>query len=223
MQIFHRFSRLISPRMVFLFALMASGLLMLLVGAHWASYYAAPRAASRPVMSVPSPLTAAQNVTSRHLFGQRNAAVAASAALAVDSAAVRVLGVASSGPSGGGFAIVSIDGKPPIPAVDGQEFSPGFRLKKVTANGIEYERGGILMRSALQEKKSNNPSVSGNLASSIIDQNRSSANLGRAAPQSLGIPATPVMQTLPPTPSSSSSATPSSAIIPDAPATTPAS
>lgn len=194
MQISLRLSRLISPRVVFLLALMSSGLLILLVGSHWATYYAAPRAASRPVMSVPSPLTAAQKVTSRHLFGQRHTVAAAGAGLQIESAAVRVLGVASSGRSGGGFAIVSIDGKPPVPAIDGQEFSPGLRLKKVTASGIAYDRGGILMHSALDEKKPNISLASGTQAPPVIDHNRNSAYIGRAAPESSAGPATPVMQ-----------------------------
>ena len=143
----------ISPRLIRVFFVLASGALLLLVLSYWAGQYFSPRVAARPLLSLPSPPEAAQTVKSRHLFGQSDPAEAAKIGQAVISSTVRVLGVASSGPSGSGFAIVSIDGKPPVPAVDGQEFAPGFQLVRVTKTGIEYHRNGVLQRAELQPKK----------------------------------------------------------------------
>ena len=93
-----------------------------------------------------------------------------------------MLGVASSGPAGGGFAIISVDGKPPVPAVDGQEFAPGLRLKRVTATGIEYERAGVPLYAGLQRKAPNEASPPGN-ESVAAPSNPSSAAL---RPRALG-------------------------------------
>lgn len=138
MPIFRRLYPLISSRAVFVAALGASLVLLMLVLGELIVRLAVPRPSPRPVLALPTPAEAAQAVVSRHLFGRGDPASVAGRP--VDGAAVRVLGVASSGPSGGGFAILSVDGKPPVPAVDGQEFAPGLRLKRVTAAGIEYER-----------------------------------------------------------------------------------
>lgn len=133
--------------------------MLLSVFAHWAVRLVAPRATPRPPVALPTPADAAQAIVSRHLFGLVAPAMPGATAA---PGAVRVLGVASSGPSGGGFAIVSINGQSPVPAVEGQEFSPGMRLKKVTAAGIEYEQGGVIQRATLQEKNPARPAVSGN-------------------------------------------------------------
>lgn len=148
-----------SSRVVFAAALVASAVLLLSVLAHWGVKLAAPRIVPRPPMSLPTPTDAAQAIVSRHLFGLVAPAMPGATAA---PGAVRVLGVASSGPTGGGFAIVSINRQPPVPAVEGQEFAPGMRLKKVTAAGIEYEQGGVIQRATLQEKNPAKPAVSGN-------------------------------------------------------------
>jgi len=122
---------------------------MLAVLGYWSIRFAMPRGEARPPLTLPKPAEAAQAITSRHLFGRTDKAAATSG----DSGAVRVLGVASSESSGDAFAIVSVDGKPPIPAIEGQEFGPGLRLTRVTSTGIEYQRGGVLQRAPLQEKR----------------------------------------------------------------------
>lgn len=104
--------------------------------------------------------------------GEAGAAVAA-------TGAVRVLGVASSGPSGGGFAIVSVNGQSPVAAVEGREFAPGMRLNKVTASGIEYEWGGVLHRANLPEKNPASPVNPAEATSGAADLNRDASPRGR--------------------------------------------
>jgi hypothetical protein len=90
-----------------------------------------------------------------------------------------VLGVASSGPSGGGFAIVSVNGQSPVPAVEGREFSPGMRLNKVTASGIEYEWGGVLHRADLPEKNPASPVDPAAATAGAAGLNRAASPRGR--------------------------------------------
>lgn len=182
MQIFRRLYPLVSPRAVFVVALCAScGLMALVLGALLIEL-ATPRAAPRPPLALPTPAEAAQAITARHLFGRVDPAALAGGAGQPADATIRVLGVASSGPAGGGFAIISVDGKPPVPAVDGQEFAPGLRLKRVTATGIEYERAGVPLYAGLQRKAPNEASPPGN-ESVAAPSNPSSAAL---RPRALG-------------------------------------
>lgn len=125
---------------------------MLAVVGYWSVRFAVPRGEARPALALPKPAEAAQAITTRHLFGRGDKAAASG-----DSGAVRVLGVASSDGAGGAFAIVSVDGKPPVPAIEGQEFAPGLRLTRVNSTGIEYQRGGILQHAPLQEKRTAAP------------------------------------------------------------------
>jgi hypothetical protein len=138
-----------SPRILSLLAWAVGGALMLAVVGYWSVRFAVPRGEARPALALPKPAEAAQAITTRHLFGRGDKAAATSG----DAGAVRVLGVASSDGAGGAFAIVSVDGKPPIPAIEGQEFGPGLRLTRVTSTGIEYQRGGMLQSAPLQEKR----------------------------------------------------------------------
>lgn len=162
MTIFRRLSPLISPRAVFVAALTASSVLLLLALGELVVLIATPRAAARPVLALPTPAEAAQAIGSRHLFGRVDSRALAGAAGQPADAAIRVLGLASSGPRGGGFAILSVDGKPPVPVVDGQEFAPGLRLKRVTATGIEYERAGVALYAGLQRQTPTDAPGAGN-------------------------------------------------------------
>lgn len=165
-----------SSRVVSAIALLASTAVLLSVLGYWGVQLAAPRTAPRPPLALPVPADAAQAIVSRHLFGFADPAMpgAAGAALAA-AGAVRVLGVASSGPSGGGFAIVSINGQSPVPAIEGQEFAPGMRLNKVTASGIEYEWGGVLHRANLPEKNPTKPVSAADATSGAADLHRAAS------------------------------------------------
>jgi hypothetical protein len=166
-----------SSRAVFAIALLASAAVLLSVLGHWVVQLAAPRSAPRPPLTLPTPTDAAQAIVSRHLFGRATPGEAGAALAA--TGAVRVLGVASSGPSGGGFAIVSVNGQSPVPAVEGREFSPGMRLNKVTASGIEYEWGGVLHRADLPEKNPASPVDPAAAAAGAADLNRAASPRGR--------------------------------------------
>lgn len=169
-----------SSRVVLGVALLASTVLLLLVLSHWGVQLAAPRSTPRPPVPLPTPADAAQAIASRHLFGLMDKTMpGAGGARVAALASVRVLGVASSGSSGRGFAIVSVNGLPPVPAVEGQEFAPGMRLNGVTASGIEYEIGGVLQRAALQEKNSANPVNSASVTPGAADPNRAAPPAGR--------------------------------------------
>lgn len=169
-----------SSRVVSALALLASAVLLLAVLGHWGVQLAAPRTAPRPPVALPTPADAAQAIVSRHLFGRMDPAMSGGTGPAVAAAGtVRVLGVASSGPAGGGFAIVSVNGQPPVPAVEGQEFAPGMRLNKVTASGIEYESGGVLQRASLPEKNPASPVDSAGATSGAADLNRAASLRGR--------------------------------------------
>lgn len=170
-----------SSRVVFAVTLLASAVLLLLVIGYWGIQFAAPRSAPRPPTALPTPSDAAQAIASRHLFGLVDPAMPGGAGAVVAGAgAVRVLGVASSGPSGGGFAIVSINGQSPVAAVEGQEFAPGMRLNKVTASGIEYEWGGVLQRANLPEKNPAKPVSSTEAATGSAESNRAALTQSRA-------------------------------------------
>lgn len=165
-----------SSRVVAAIALLASTAVLLSVLGYWGVQLAAPRTAPRPPLALPTPADAAQAIVSRHLFGRADPAMPGGAGAAVAAAgAVRVLGVASSGPSGGGFAIVSINGQSPVPAIEGQEFAPGMRLNKVTASGIEYEWGGVLHRANLLEKNPARPVSAADATSGAADLHRAAS------------------------------------------------
>lgn len=145
---------LLASRWFARFALLASLLVFAGVIAHWVVGLATPPSAARPAVSPLSAGEAARAVSSRHLFGVADkAAPVGNAAVTDEAGSVRLLGVASSGPQGGGFAIVSLDGKAAVAVVQGQEIAPGMRLEKVSASEIEYRRGGQLRRLALTERK----------------------------------------------------------------------
>ena len=133
---------------------MSVALLLLVVG-HWGMQVFTPRGEARPPLALPTPEEAGRAISGRHLFGQADKA----AGSGVGSGAVRVLGVATADGSGGAFAIISIDGKPALPAIEGQEFAPGLRLTRVTSTGIEYQRGGIAQHALLQEKRTAAPAA----------------------------------------------------------------
>lgn len=169
-----------SSRVVAAIALLASAAVLLSVLGHWGVQLAAPRSAPRPPLALPTPADAAQAIVSRHLFGRADPAIPGGTGAALAAAgAVRVLGVASSGPSGGGFAIVSINGQSPVPAIEGQEFAPGMRLNKVTAAGIEYEWGGVLHRANLPEKNPTTPPSPADATPGAVGLNRAAPPRGR--------------------------------------------
>jgi len=124
--------------------------LLLWVIGYWSIRFVTPTGAARPPLALPTPAAAAQQISTRHLFGLADG----ESAPAAGSGAVRVLGVAATGGFGGAFAIVSVDGKAPVPALEGQEFAPGLRLIRVTPAGIEYQRGGATQRALLPESRS---------------------------------------------------------------------
>jgi hypothetical protein len=151
------FSRIPLPpvpfKLVVALGFVVAAALWVWVVVYWVIHFFVPASSGRPILSLPTPDEAARIIVSRHLFGRVEKAQAAEgAAVTVDSGTVRVLGLASSDGSGKGFAIVSLNGKPPVPAIEGQEFAPGLRLLKVTASGIEFERGGVVQSAALVTK-----------------------------------------------------------------------
>ena len=145
--------QLVSPRLIFWLFFPLSLVLLLWSITHWSLHFLSPRGEARPVLSLPDPNSAAQKISSRHLFGKLDKSMIAPMTSPAESNAIRVLGIASSGRSGNGFAILSIEGKPSIPAVEGLEFSPGYRLISVTTTGIEYERNGARHRANLHDKR----------------------------------------------------------------------
>jgi hypothetical protein len=152
------FSRIPLPPIPFRFVLTSAIVLAtaiwLWVIAYWVIQLSVPMSSGRPILTLPTPDEAARIIASRHLFGRAEKAQSPEGTLvAVDSGAVRVLGLASSDGSGKGFAIVSLNGKPPVPAIEGQEFAPGLRLLKVTRSGIEFERGGVVQSASLVTKE----------------------------------------------------------------------
>jgi hypothetical protein len=127
-------------------------LLMWVIG-YWGIRLVTPTGAARPPLALPTPAAAAQAISTRHLFGLADG----ESAPVAGSGSVRVLGVAATGGSGGAFAIVSVDGKAPVPAFEGQEFDPGLRLIRVKPDGIEYQRSGATQRALLPENRSGSP------------------------------------------------------------------
>ena len=136
-------------------ALVISGALMLWVIGYWSIRLVTPTGAARPPLALPTPAAAAQAISTRHLFGQGDG----ESAPVAGSGSVRVLGVAATSGSGGAFAIVSIDGKAPVPAFEGQEFGQGLRLIRVKPDGIEYQHGGTTQRALLPENRSGSPAL----------------------------------------------------------------
>lgn len=139
-----------SPRVPAVLAFVISVALLVWVIGYWGVRFVTPTGAARPALALPAPAAAAQAISTRHLFGLADG----ESAPAAGSGSVRVLGVAATGGSGGAFAIVSVDGKAPVPAFEGQEFGSGLRLTRVTPAGIEYQRGGTTQRALLPENRS---------------------------------------------------------------------
>src|SRR5262249_49654513 len=76
----------------------------------------------------------------RHLMGETVAAAAAPAA--PPPSQYRLLGAMTASGKQRGFAILSEQGKPAFPVVEGEEIAPGLKLSRVLPDKVVLARGG---------------------------------------------------------------------------------
>lgn len=102
-------------------------------------------AAQRSEQAVPSVATDVPSVTreiiSRNLFGQPVSNAGDTAP--VSTSRYRLIGVAANSGTAKGFAIIQVDDKTSLPAIEGEEFEPGVKLLRVLPRSVEIERNGL--------------------------------------------------------------------------------
>ena len=114
-----------------------------LVGAHWFWRLSAPGAAAGVYASSSDPGSAANEISSRHLFGVPVVETAEEAPAANLGPQIKLLGVMTGGPHSPGFAVILEEGQPSSrPVIEGEELRPGVKLHKVLAQGIQLDVGG---------------------------------------------------------------------------------
>ena len=87
-------------------------------------------------------------MAARHWFG--SAAVAPGTG--EHAASYQLLGAMTGSGNKPGFAIISENGRPPVPVLEGEEFAPGVRLERVLPRAVELRRQGTTERLELPEK-----------------------------------------------------------------------
>lgn len=110
------------------------------IAAGWYWRLAAPRSEQ----AVPSVATDVQSVTraitSRSLFGQ---VASIDTTAPVSTSRYRLIGVAANSGTAKGFAILQVDDKVSLAAIEGEEFEPGVKLLRVLPRSVEIERNGL--------------------------------------------------------------------------------
>ena len=110
------------------------------LSAEWFWRANAPDPVVLPTQTMSDPLLAAQAIVSRHLMGESQQVKAGVAAQA--NTQFQLTGAMTASTGRPGFAVLSEDGKMPIPVVEGEELAPGITLSKVFANKVEISRQG---------------------------------------------------------------------------------
>ena len=114
-----------------------------LVGAHWFWRFSAPGAAAGVYATSSDPGNAANEISSRHLFGVPVVEPTEEIAAVTLGAEIKLLGVMTGAPNSPGFAVILEEGQPSSrPVIEGEELRPGIKLVKVLAQGIQLDVGG---------------------------------------------------------------------------------
>jgi hypothetical protein len=111
------------------------------VGANWFWQLAAPDTAPRlEAASLLDHQAAAKAVASRHLFGRPSSGgdEAGGERAGIN---LRLLGAMTASPEAAGFAILAEDGKPAVPALEGETFMPGVTLLEVLPGQVRVKIG----------------------------------------------------------------------------------
>ena len=129
------------------------------LSAEWFWRANAPDPVVLSTQTISDPLVAAQSIVSRHLMGD-------SPRLAVNSSAqlndqFQLTGAMTASKGRLGFAILSEDGKIPVPVLEGEELAPGIVLFKVFATGVEIRRQGHTEFLELNDKAAPNSAITG--------------------------------------------------------------
>ena len=117
------------------------------LAAHWYWRFAAPVAESPRHASASDANAAANDIAARHLFGTTETAAPPvgeeSGTTSNGPLATRftVVGLMSTNRGAPGFAILSEADKPPITAIEGQEFEPGIRVARILPHAVEIVQG----------------------------------------------------------------------------------
>ncbi|WP_018608763.1 type II secretion system protein N [Uliginosibacterium gangwonense] len=89
------------------------------------------------------PINAANEVSSRHLFGLGTQANKPQGEAAVVAPGLRIIGILTGSIHGPGFAVVQEQGQASRPVIEGEELASGIRLSKVLPQGVEILRDGV--------------------------------------------------------------------------------
>lgn len=125
------------------------------VAAGWYWRLAGPRGEQAvPAVSTDVP-SVTREITSRNLFGLP--VVAGEQTAAVSNSRYKLIGVAANTGSAPGFAIIQVDDKDSLAAIEGQEFDSGVKLVRVLPRSVEIERAGLRETLPLSEVGSTVP------------------------------------------------------------------
>lgn len=110
------------------------------VAAGWYWRLASPRI-EQAVPAVNTEVAAVtREIVGRNLFG---APVVAEQAQVVSNSRYKLIGVAANSGRAPGFAILQVDDKASLSAIEGQEIEPGVKLVRVLPRAVEIERNGL--------------------------------------------------------------------------------
>lgn len=156
---------------------LTGGLVIVLcwVAAQWTWLAFAPRAALAHSDGAPvAASAAAASVSSLHLFGRAPANRKQAEGAAVTPLNLKLMGVFAAIGNLPGFAILSVDGKPPQPVQAGASIAPGVVLAAVLPDRVELNRQGSVERLNLEIRTGTRGSASTAVADARSVQPRAS-------------------------------------------------
>ena len=110
--------------------------------------FAGPPPVELPLRHDADPRAAAQRIAGQHPFAGE-APTAAGGSGVVASSRFALQGLATGFAGGSAFALLQTDLQPVEAFVEGEEIVSGVRLKRILADGVEIDRGGVVERLAL--------------------------------------------------------------------------
>jgi len=124
------------------------------LGANWFWRLSAPPVTGAIFAPLADPVNAANEVSSRHLFGAGTQANKPQGEAAVVTPGLRIIGILTGSHNSPGFAVIQEEGQASRPVIEGEDLAPGIRLNKVLPQGIEILRDGVKETLALSNNQS---------------------------------------------------------------------
>lgn len=124
------------------------------LAANWFWRLNSPPVSGAVFAPVADPVNAANEVSSRHLFGVGTQANKPQGEAAVITPGLRIIGILTGSHHSPGFAVIQEEGKASRPVIEGEDLAPGIRLNKVLPQGVEILRDGVKETLALSSNQS---------------------------------------------------------------------